>query len=420
MRSIAKVGEDGSRACPAKVAWSSLILPKNCGGLKLIDPELQMKALLVKLLIRGLLPGLAPWRYLIMHRIKMLSPSRGGSWPASSHYLLFAVKTRGARSEFWQGLWKAWVGTRTSLKFQHPSTLDEVLRQPLFWNGEILNSNDTMIGDTPYAFGCLWARKGICTVHDLWDTERRTWRRIVELSEYLGKKIQPERYEDLLTAIPSTWCTGGDLAFVQFEWVASIVDSRVKKIYQLVSPHQGFAFHEVQPQLYIPCSTEPVDITGLELRRVQVAATAGDLKETQLNPISKYLLPVWFMGLTKDLQFDPGEWRWASNEGEVPFFNYTAKIGYQVGMCGKSHDSRLHEKCRSLNLSGTETQAAISLIWDENKPAKLQFFAWQVALGGLYTGSHARYLGYIGDCVRCRSRLLETTEHCLSLCSFSC
>jgi hypothetical protein len=110
MRSIAKVvalihnyiwsGEDGSRACPAKVAWSSLILPKNCGGLKLIDPELQMKALLVKLLIRGLLLGPAPWRYLITHRIKMLIPTRGGSWPASSHYLLFVVKTKGAGLEF--------------------------------------------------------------------------------------------------------------------------------------------------------------------------------------------------------------------------------------------------------------------------------------------------------------------------------
>jgi hypothetical protein len=41
--------EDGSRLCPAKVAWSSLILLKSCGGIKLIDPELQMKALLTKL-----------------------------------------------------------------------------------------------------------------------------------------------------------------------------------------------------------------------------------------------------------------------------------------------------------------------------------------------------------------------------------
>jgi hypothetical protein len=55
-----------------------------------------------------------------------------------------------------------------------------------------------------------------------------------------------------------------------------------------------------------------------------------------MNLNSEYLLPVWLMGLTKDLQFDPGEWRWISNEGEVPFFNYIAKTGYQAGMCGKN------------------------------------------------------------------------------------
>jgi hypothetical protein len=106
MRSIAKVvslirnyiwsGEDGSRLCPAKVAWSSLILPKNCGGLKLIDPELQMKALLVKLFIRGLLPCPAPWRSLLAHRINSIRPKKGGQWPANQHYILYAVRAKGA------------------------------------------------------------------------------------------------------------------------------------------------------------------------------------------------------------------------------------------------------------------------------------------------------------------------------------
>ena len=52
--------EGGNRQCPTKVAWSSLILPKKYGELKLIDPETQMKALLVKLFMRGLLPSQAP------------------------------------------------------------------------------------------------------------------------------------------------------------------------------------------------------------------------------------------------------------------------------------------------------------------------------------------------------------------------
>ena len=48
-------GEDGL-ACP-KVAWSTLTQSKDRGGLGLTDPEAQSKALLVKLMVRGHLPG---------------------------------------------------------------------------------------------------------------------------------------------------------------------------------------------------------------------------------------------------------------------------------------------------------------------------------------------------------------------------
>jgi hypothetical protein len=58
---------------------------------------------------------------------------------------------------------------------------------------------------------------------------------------------------------------------------------------------------------------------------------------------------------------------------------------------------------------------ATELIWDANKPAKLQFFAWQVGSGGLFIGSRAIHLGFMGECKRCCSGLIETIEHCMSL-----
>ena len=77
------------------------------------------------------------------------------------------------------------------------------------------------------------------------------------------------------------------------------------------------------------------------------------------------------------------------------------------------------EKCRVSNLTVTKTNTAIDLIWDANKLAKLQFFTWQVASGGLFIGSRAIYMGHPGECIQCRSGLLKTTEHCLSFYSFS-
>jgi hypothetical protein len=49
----------------------------------------------------------------------------------------------------------------------------------------------------------------------------------------------------------------------------------------------------------------------------------------------------------------------------------------------------------------------------------LQFFAWQVAPRGLFTGSRAMYMGHPGNCVQCKSGLIETVEHCVNFCSFA-
>jgi len=78
IRNFAWSGENGKRCCRAKVEWDSLIQPKHEGGIKLIDPTTQMQALLVKLLVRGLTPGNAPWKTLILYRMKSIRPKKGG------------------------------------------------------------------------------------------------------------------------------------------------------------------------------------------------------------------------------------------------------------------------------------------------------------------------------------------------------
>jgi hypothetical protein len=147
----------------------------------------------------------------------------------------------------------------------------------------------------------------------------------------------------------------GNPTFIQGEWVATTHNNIIEVIYQLSSPYdQGVAFKETQPGQYAPPSLEPIDIMGLELSRIRVISTKGDLKDTRLN-----------------LSFDLGEWLWSTNQAEVLFFNYTSKIGYQMGLYGKKQGSRLHEKLEAYQLTTTKTRAAIAFIWDANKPAKL-------------------------------------------------
>jgi hypothetical protein len=46
----------------AKVRWTSMF---SRGGMKIINPQLQIKALITKLILRGLLLGWAPWKKII-------------------------------------------------------------------------------------------------------------------------------------------------------------------------------------------------------------------------------------------------------------------------------------------------------------------------------------------------------------------
>ena len=50
-------GQDGTTDTRARVRWETIIQPIAEGGLGLIDPEMQCRALLTKLIVRGLFPG---------------------------------------------------------------------------------------------------------------------------------------------------------------------------------------------------------------------------------------------------------------------------------------------------------------------------------------------------------------------------
>ena len=66
-------GKNGPRAV-AKVAWDVLIRPKSQGGMALIDPLIQSRALLRKFVVRGLLLGTEAWKGMLLNKLIQLSP----------------------------------------------------------------------------------------------------------------------------------------------------------------------------------------------------------------------------------------------------------------------------------------------------------------------------------------------------------
>lgn len=93
----------------ARVAWQQAILPLDRGGLKLLDPELQALALLVKLLTRGLTPGAELWKdFIIIPRVESCQQLKGGIWPKNSQWLMTAQRIHKFGSDFWMGTWRSW------------------------------------------------------------------------------------------------------------------------------------------------------------------------------------------------------------------------------------------------------------------------------------------------------------------------
>jgi len=54
------------------VKWETLVLSTSQGGLGIIDTKTQSKALLAKLLIRGLALGGEPWKELLRHKANQI------------------------------------------------------------------------------------------------------------------------------------------------------------------------------------------------------------------------------------------------------------------------------------------------------------------------------------------------------------
>ncbi|MCO5549154.1 hypothetical protein L7F22_002620 [Adiantum nelumboides] len=77
IRNFLYEGLDGTHDTRARVRWSTVIMPTSQGGLGIIDPEMQSRALLTKLIVRGLFPGNEPCKMLLQSDLATVTPTYG-------------------------------------------------------------------------------------------------------------------------------------------------------------------------------------------------------------------------------------------------------------------------------------------------------------------------------------------------------
>lgn len=142
-------GNDGSPA-RAKVAWSVITLPTVLGGLGLVDPASQSRALLGKFIVRGMLLGGEPWKLLLLTRLGACRPSAGGPWQDEIRWIFTEMRhsgfSRRIEDRFACNLLRIWEMLRPALVQRAPTCPEEVFRQPLVWNPLVRTGREHMLG----------------------------------------------------------------------------------------------------------------------------------------------------------------------------------------------------------------------------------------------------------------------------------
>ena len=148
-------GEANTRA---RVKWATTVLPIVRGGVKIIDPQWQASALLVKLLIRGMSVGYEPWKSLVRYRVAQTRQSRRGKWPTHANWIMNNQRLLKQGSTMWQGVMKAWNSIQFGLEQQDPTTWAEIMRQPLYGNRMLTSKTWVQWGTEKISNMKWWAR----------------------------------------------------------------------------------------------------------------------------------------------------------------------------------------------------------------------------------------------------------------------
>lgn len=230
-------GAKQGRKTRAKIKWDIVILPMVEGGVKIIDPQLQSAALLTKLVARGLKPGFEPWKTLLRQFVSNMKLTGNQRWPASQQWLMNATRAPVNASPLWHVIFEAFKVTRQGLVQGNPSHPKEVLRQPLFGNGLIRNTEGLPLGLAKDSAFSTWAINNTSAVRDIWDSDREHWKTIHQLKQQTKSRLLGSQLSELHAALP--WTPTPFQPPAIGEWVTTVPTERIFIVYHITDTSEG-------------------------------------------------------------------------------------------------------------------------------------------------------------------------------------
>ncbi|CAK9198779.1 unnamed protein product [Sphagnum troendelagicum] len=83
----------------------------------------------------------------------------------------------------WKSILGAWINIRPGLTKSNPSSMVEMLRQPLFGNPSFTNTNGAPLGVNGQSNGYAFTCHGHTKVKDIWNEEAK-WKSLPDLGMY--------------------------------------------------------------------------------------------------------------------------------------------------------------------------------------------------------------------------------------------
>jgi hypothetical protein len=253
------------------------VLPIVRGGIKVLDPQWQASALLIKLLTRGLSVGYEPWKTLVRYRVAQTRQSRRGKWPAHSNWIMNDRNIAKQGSSMWQGVMRVWQTIQSGLEQQDPNTWAEIRRQPLFGNRLLTNDMGIQWGTYSRSNLILWMERGIKSIQDLVTTHGDRWRTFAEQPQIRRSTTAPPIYDRLIRGIP--WIASPPPSPRIGQWLApKDEEGNIVKVYHItrLEPFEATIYFKVTTkQLLLGEITHLSPLNPLEK---YVLSNVGDLK----------------------------------------------------------------------------------------------------------------------------------------------
>jgi hypothetical protein len=114
-----------------RVAWPTLCHRYRDGGLRIIDPEQAMMALMSKWIILALQRGNSNVQLMLRYRLLRTQPTTGANWTSNPRWAMLHIHRTRPWSKVWLRIGKAWKSLVKELSPCDPSDYYSTLNQSL-------------------------------------------------------------------------------------------------------------------------------------------------------------------------------------------------------------------------------------------------------------------------------------------------